>query len=166
MQRLGPLGRQRQQRPVFLPGLPRALTGLLLGKGPQVGGTHMQVATVGGVLCPSGPNPPSAFCEASGKRSWTPELTSLRCLGPEARGPQTQKESGLQQAGVRGSREAHKEGEGWGSALRHRRRAPRSRVASPAPETRPPVRRQRGPPGLAPAPASGAAKAAGGHGSV
>lgn len=68
----------------------------------------MQVATVGGVLCPSGPNPPSAFCEASGKRIRTSVLTSLRCLGPEGRGPQTQKESGLQHPGVRGSRETHK----------------------------------------------------------
>lgn len=83
--------------------------GLLPGKGSQVAGAHFQVATVRGILCPSGPPPLNAFCKAAGKGSWTLELTSPGCLGPQGRDPQTQKAPGFQFTWEKASREADKD---------------------------------------------------------
>lgn len=77
------------------------------GRRPHSGGHG------GAVLCPSGPTPPSTFCEAASKRIWTLVLTNPRCLGLEGRGPQTQKESCLQHAGQRAHGRPTRKGEDW-----------------------------------------------------
>lgn len=124
------------------------------GRRPHSGGHG------GAVLRPSGPTPPSTFCEAASKRIWTLVLTNPRCLRPEGRGPQTQKESGLQHAGQRAHGRPTRKGDDW--AVRALTQAEGTVQLSGwcgAEGTDAHAETVR-PPGLAPAPAPGLAKTA------
>lgn len=113
VQRLESLGRERQRCPVLLPGLPgSAALDYFRERGPRWEAPTFRWPRRGRPL-PLRPPPPSTFCEAAGKRIWTLVLTSPRCLGPEGRGPQTQKETGLQHTGQRAHGRLTRKGEDW-----------------------------------------------------